>query len=223
LGAEAVNLPGGRCAFEEMDMRKVWGWVVVLGLAGALGGCGDYEDLPAATPESVGETPEYIIGPLDGLSVFVWRNPELSSGAIVRPDGRVTLPLVEDLQAAGRTPQQLAREIEEALGEYILDPIVTVSVGSFVGPFDQQIRIVGEASQPMAIPYRAEMTVLDVMIAVGGLTEFADGNRTALVRAIDGEQTKYRVRLDDLLQDGDITANVAVLPGDVIIIPESWF
>ena len=203
-------------------MRKVWGWVVVFGLT-TLAGCGTYEDLPPATPVTGVEAPEYIIGPLDGLSVFVWRNPELSSGAVVRPDGRVTLPLVEDLQAAGKTPQQLARDVEEALGEYILDPIVTVSVGSFVGPFDQQIRIVGEASQPQAIPYRAEMTVLDVMIAVGGLTDFADGNRTALVRATDGQQTKYRVRLDDLLQDGDITANVAVLPGDVIIIPESWF
>jgi len=203
-------------------MRKDWGWGVVFGLL-ALGGCATYEDLPPATPGEVTEVPEYIIGPLDGLSVFVWRNPELSSGAIVRPDGRVTLPLVEDLQAAGKTPQQLARDIEEALGEYILDPIVTVSVGSFVGPFDQQIRIVGEASRPQAIPYRAQMTVLDVMIAVGGLTEFADGNRTTLVREVDGKQMKYRVRLDDLLQEGDITANVAVMPGDVIIIPESWF
>jgi polysaccharide export outer membrane protein len=170
-----------------------------------------------------GETPQYIIGPLDSLSVFVWRNPELSTGAVVRPDGRVTLPLVEDLEAAGRTPVQLARDIEAALGEYILDPIVTVSVGGFVGPFSEQIRIVGEASRPMAIPYRADMTMLDVMIQVGGLTDFADGNETTLVRAVDGEQQQYRVRLDDLLQDGDISANVAVLPGDVIIVPESWF
>lgn len=203
-------------------MRKVWGWVAVCGLA-VLGGCGSYEDLPPATPTTAAEAPEYIIGPLDSLSVFVWRNPELSAGAVVRPDGRVTLPLVEDLQAAGKTPQQLARDVEEALGEYILDPIVTVSVGGFVGPFDQQIRIVGEAARPQAIPYRAQMTVLDVMIAVGGLTAFADGNRTTLVRSTDSEQMQYRVRLDDLLQDGDISANAAVLPGDIIIIPESWF
>lgn len=202
-------------------MRAVKGSIAFLGLI-LLAGCGSYEGEPPPV-DTGAETPQYIIGPLDSLSVFVWRNPELSTGAVVRPDGRVTLPLVEDLDAAGKTPVELARDVEEALGEYILDPIVTVSVGSFVGPFSEQIRIVGEASRPQAIPYRADMTVLDVMIAVGGLTDFADGNATTLVRDVEGSQHKYRVRLDDLLQDGDISANVAVLPGDVIIVPESWF
>ncbi len=202
-------------------MRAVKGSIAILGLI-LLAGCGSYDGEPPPV-DTAAETPQYIIGPLDSLSVFVWRNPELSTGAVVRPDGRVTLPLVEDLDAAGKTPVELARDVEEALGEYILDPIVTVSVGGFVGPFSEQIRIVGEASRPQAIPYRADMTVLDVMIAVGGLTDFADGNATTLVRDVDGSQQKYRVRLDDLLQDGDISANVAVLPGDVIIVPESWF
>jgi polysaccharide export outer membrane protein len=202
-------------------MRAVTASIAFLGLI-LLAGCGSHEGEPP--PVEIGaEAPQYIIGPLDSLSVFVWRNPELSTGAVVRPDGRVTLPLVEDLDAAGKTPVQLARDVEEALGEYILDPIVTVSVGGFVGPFSEQIRIVGEAARPQAIPYRAEMTVLDVMIAVGGLTDFADGNATTLVRDVEGSQHKYRVRLDDLLEDGDISANVAVLPGDVIIVPESWF
>lgn len=204
-------------------MRAVTASMLLLGFF-AMGGCTSYEDAPPAPPvDDQAEVPLYIIGPLDSLSVFVWRNPELSTGAVVRPDGRLTLPLVEDLPAAGKTPVELAREIEKALSEYILDPIVTVSVGGFVGPFSQQIRIVGEASRPQAIPYRANMTMLDVMISVGGLTEFADGNGTTLVRNVEGEQKKYRVRLDDLLQDGDISANVAVLPGDVIIVPESWF
>jgi polysaccharide export outer membrane protein len=203
-------------------MRAVTASILITGLV-LLGGCNSYEELAPPVFDEEAEAPQYIIGPLDSLSVFVWRNPELSSGAIVRPDGRLTLPLVEDLQAAGKTPVQLARDIETALGEYVLDPIVTVSVGGFVGPFSEQIRIVGEATRPQAIPFRANMTMLDVMIQVGGLTDFADGNATTLVRAEDGEQKKYRVRLDDLLQDGDISANASVLPGDVIIVPESWF
>lgn len=203
-------------------MRAVTASIMITGLV-LLGGCNSYDAPPPPALEEQAEAPQYIIGPLDSLSVFVWRNPELSSGAIVRPDGRLTLPLVEDLQAAGKTPVELARDIEAALGEYILDPIVTVSVGGFVGPFSEQIRIVGEAARPQAIPYRADMTMLDVMIQVGGLTEFADGNATTLVRSEDGEQKKYRVRLDDLLQDGDISANAGVLPGDIIIVPESWF
>lgn len=189
-----------------------------------MGGCADERaTLPPALPNADIEAPTYLIGPLDSITVFVWRNAELSGGAVVRPDGRVTLPLVEDMLAAGKTPVALARDIEKELSKYVLDPIVTVSVGGFVGPFSQQIRIVGEAAQPQAIPYRANMTVLDVMIAVGGLTEFADGNRTTLIRVEDVHQREYRIRLDDLLQDGDISANTHVLPGDVIIIPESWF
>lgn len=187
-------------------------------------GCGGpTTQLPPADPATRVEAESYIIGPLDRLDVFVWRNPDISTTAIVRPDGRVTLPLVEDLDAAGRTPSALAREIEDRLSRFILDPFVTVRVSDFVGPFDRQIRIVGEAAQPQAIPFRDNMTVLDVMIAVGGLTEFAAGNRTTLVRRVDGEQREFRLRLDDLLREGDISANVAVRPGDVIIVPETFF
>jgi polysaccharide export outer membrane protein len=208
-------------------MGKFAGTMAVLTLA-FLQACsgGSEQTLPSAPPATLQQTedvPIYVIGPLDTLEVFVWGNPELSSGATVRPDGRVTLPIVEDMPAAGKTPAALAREIEEELGKFVVDPIVTVSVSGFVGPFAQQVRIVGEASEPQAIPYRANMTILDVMIAVQGLTEFAAGNRTQLVRTEGGEQIAYNVRLDDLLRDGDISANVSVFPGDVIIIPESWF
>ena len=207
---------------------KRFNWLTLcLFLAGALVACaGDDGTLPPAPPVSAipaDEIPEYVIGPLDNLDVFVWGNPELSSGGQVRPDGRITLPIVEDLPAAGKTPAQLARDIEEALGKFVVDPIVSVSVSGFIGPFEQQVRIVGEATEPQAIAYRANMTILDVMIAVQGLTEFADGNRTKLVRLEEGEQVAYRVRLGDLLRDGDISANVSVFPGDIIIIPETWF
>ena len=131
---------------------------------------------------AIEDVPTYIIGPLDNIEIFVWGSPELSSSAVVRPDGRVTLPLAEEMEAAGKTPVKLARDVEKVLGAFVVDPIVMVSVSGFVGPFDQQIRIIGEASDPQAISYRANMTVLDVMIAVRGLTEFADGNRTQLVR-----------------------------------------
>ena len=166
----------------------------------------------------------YIIGPGDTLNIFVWRNPELSTSTPVRPDGKFSTNLVEDLEAAGKTPTELSREIEQALAEFIRDPYVTVTIGGFVGEYHEQVRVLGEAAQPQSIPYRKNMTVLDVMIAVGGLTEFAAGNRASLVRgASKGEQQEYRVRLEDLVKDGDITANVAMQPGDVLIIPEAWF
>lgn len=193
------------------------------GLFILIGCSGPNSELPPADPAMRAQAETYVIGPLDTLDVFVWRNPDISTSVIVRPDGRVTLPLVEDLDAAGQTPTALAREIETRLSRFILDPFVTVRVSDFVGPFDRQIRIVGEAALPQAIPFRDNMTVLDVMIAAGGLTDFAAGNRTTLVRRIDGERREFRVRLDDLLRDGDITANVAVLPGDVIIVPETFF
>ncbi len=169
------------------------------------------------------ETPYYLIGPGDSLNIFVWRNPDLSTSVPVRPDGRITIPLVEDLQASGKTPTQLARDIEKALAKYVKDPLVTVMVTGFVGPYSQQIRVVGEATRPQALPYRDRMTLLDVMIAVGGLTEFAAGNRARLIRIVDGEQQVMELRLDDLLKDGDISANIPMLPGDTLIIPESWF
>ena len=169
------------------------------------------------------EAPFYLIGPGDSLNIFVWRNPDLSTTVPVRPDGRITIPLVEDLPASGKTPSQLARDIERELAKYVKDPMVTVMVTGFVGPYSQQVRVVGEAAKPQALPYRANMTVLDVMIAVGGLTEFAAGNRARLVRMVDGHQQILELRLDDLLKEGDISANVPMMPGDTLIIPESWF
>jgi len=178
---------------------------------------------PEPVPPPVETTPFYLIGPGDSLSIFVWRNPDLSTGVTVRPDGRVSFPLVEDLSVTGKTPSQVAREVEVNLGKYVRDPVVTVTVGGFVGPFSQQIRILGEAARPQALSYREHISLLDVMIQVGGLTQFASGNKTKIVRNIDGKQQEFRVRLDDLIKDGDISANVDLLPGDILIIPESWF
>ncbi len=197
---------------------------LLLGFIGLLlAACTARPDAPAAVTEAGAAPAEYVIGPHDILQIFVWRNPELSLSVPVRPDGRVSVPLIEDLQAAGKTPTLLARDVEELLAEFVQDPSVTVIVSGFVGPFDQQIRVVGEATLPRAIPYRANMTALDVMIEVSGLTEFAAGNRAVIVRSTDGETESYRVRLDDLLKDGDVSANVEMLPGDILIIPQSWF
>jgi len=171
----------------------------------------------AATSEQA-----YVIGPLDSLSITVWRNPELSTTSQVRPDGRISTPLVEDLPAAGRTPADLARDIEKALSKFIRDPVVTVIVGGFQGTYGQQVRVIGEASRPQSIPFRQGMSLLDVMIQVGGLTDFADGNHAVLVRGIEGGK-QYTVHLKDLIKRGDISANVEVRPGDVLIIPQSWF
>ena len=182
---------------------------------------GGHPDAPDAAPRAADYT--YIIGPGDSLNVFVWRNPELSTSVAVRPDGKFSTSLVEDLQASGKTPTELAREIEQALGEYIRDPLVTVTVGGFIGEYSEQVRVVGEAAQPQAIPYRKNMTVLDVMIAAGGLTEFAAGNRASIVRGGGGGEEQYRVRLNDLIKDGDISANVPMQPGDILISPEAWF
>lgn len=165
----------------------------------------------------------YLIGAGDSVNVFVWRNPDVSSSVVVRPDGKITTPLVEDLSASGKTPTELAREIEKVLGAYIKDPIVTVTIGGFVGPYSEQIRIVGEAARPQTLSYRKDMTLLDAMIAVGGLTDFAAGNDAVVVRIVDGQQKQYNVRLEDLTKDGDISANGQLLPGDILIIPESWF
>lgn len=169
------------------------------------------------------EVPDYIIGPGDNLQIFVWRNPEVSTTVPVRPDGRISSPLVEDMVASGKTATQLARDIERELSVYLKEPLVTVIVTGFVGPYNQQIRVVGEATRPMVLAYRANMTLLDVMIQVGGLTEFAAGNKASVVRMANGKQQQYFVRLDDLIRDGDISANIAMMPGDILIIPESWF
>ena len=188
-----------------------------------LAACSDRETLPAAELGATGqEAPLYRIGPGDSLELFVWRNPELSTSVAVRPDGRISVPLINDLQASGKTPSELADDVEKELGVFIQDPFVTVLMSNFVGQFDQQVRVLGEAANPQAIPFRADMTLLDVMIAVGGLTEFADGNSATLVRVVEGQQTEYGLELDRLMRDGDVGANVALLPGDVIIIPESF-
>lgn len=166
---------------------------------------------------------QYLIGPGDNLTIFVWRNPEISGNFVVRPDGKVTTSLVEDIEVAGRTPTMLARQLEEQLATYINNPRVTVSVGRFNGPFSEQVRVIGEATNPSAVNYTQNMTLLDLMISVGGLTEFASGNNAKLVRVIDGKQTTFELNIEDLIKDGDITENVDMLPGDIVIIPEAWF
>ncbi len=196
-------------------------WAVALLVL--LAGCSGNKDLPPAKPQLSSQGPEYIIGPLDTLNVFVWRNPELSMSVPVRPDGRISIPLIEDMPAAGKTPTALARDLETALKKFIQDPVVTVIVNSFNGPYNRQVRVVGEAAKPAAIPYRDGMTLLDAMIQVGGLTQFAAGNRAVLVRVANNKEEQYTLRIDDLLKDGDVSANVDLLPGDVIIVPESWF
>jgi polysaccharide export outer membrane protein len=200
--------------------------VAPLALNGCIGG-GDRPELPPASYVATQEQPsdEYVIGPLDQLNVFVWRNPELSAKVQVRPDGRITTPLISDMPAVGKTPAMLADDLKIALGEYIKDPIVSVIVENFSGTFSQQVRIVGATAKPAALPYRANMTLLDAMIAVGGLGEFAAGNRAKLVRydRNTGKQVEYNLKLGKLLKDGDSSANVKLEPGDVIIIPESMF
>jgi polysaccharide export outer membrane protein len=200
-------------------------YIICLGIFLQLSsGCAttDYPPLEGG-PAPAQITPDYIIGAGDSIDIFVWRNPELSSGVTVRPDGKITTPLVEDVPASGKTPTQLARDMEKELSVYVKNPVVTVMVGGFVGPYDEQIRVVGQAANPQALPYRDQMSLLDLMIAVGGLTEFADGNKSTVVRVIDGEWQQFGVRIDDLINGADITANTYVLPGDILIIPESWF
>ena len=166
---------------------------------------------------------DYLIGPGDIISINVWRNPEVSGSVPVRPDGKITAPLVEDLTAMGKSSTELARDIEQALTRFIQQPQVSVVVTGFTGTYDQQIRVIGQAAKPQALPYRRDMSLLDVLIAVGGVTEFAAGNRASILRKIDGKQQRLAVRLTDLIEDGDISANLSMRPGDVLVIPESWF
>lgn len=194
--------------------------LICLSLA-LLAGCAHQVSLdgPDATPLQG----DYQIGAGDTVNINVWRNPEVSLSVPVRPDGKITTPLVEDLQAAGKTSTELARDIEKALSKYIQQPMVTVIVTSFVGPYNQQIRVIGQAARPQALPYRQGMSLMDVLIAVGGITDFAAGNKANIIRMVDGKRQTIPVRLQDLLRDGDISANVAVLPGDILVIPEGWF
>ncbi|GGA05248.1 MAG: polysaccharide export protein [Sphingomonadales bacterium CG12_big_fil_rev_8_21_14_0_65_65_10] len=194
---------------------------------GACSGTSGAPELPPARFVALQEGPgeEYVIGPLDELTIFVWRNEELGAKVQVRPDGRITTPLIQDMPAVGKTPTMLAEDIKLALSQYIDEPLVSVIVNKFAGTFSQQIRIVGATEKPASIPYRANMTVLDAMIAVGGLSEYASGNKAKLIRfdKTAGTQREYSLRLSDLLKDGDSSANVLLMPGDVIIIPESAF
>ena len=219
-------------AVEDMQMpnRRLFRLLAVsvmacLALAGCAGSSGP--QLPPATFVAMQEGPgeDYVIGPLDELTIFVWRNPELGAKVQVRPDGRITTPLITDMPAVGKTPSMLAEDIRLQLSQYIEDPLVSVIVNKFAGTFSQQVRIVGATEKPASIPYRANMTLLDAMIAVGGLSEYAAGNRARLIRfdKQSGRQREFALRLGDLLKKGESKANVMLEPGDVIIIPESMF
>lgn len=194
---------------------------LMLAAALALAGCATPTPPSAAALAPV--NPDYLIGPGDNVTITVWRNPEVSGSVPVRPDGKITTPLVEDLPAAGKTSTQLARDIEQALAKFIQQPVVTVIVTNFVGNYGDQIRVIGQAARPQALPYRRDMSLMDVLITVGGITEFAAGNKASIIRNVDGKQEKLNVRLDDLIRDGDISANMPMRPGDVLVIPESFF
>lgn len=202
--------------------------IVVLAvlLAPALAGCNTFGKAPPAYVPPAGSVsnPPYQIGPGDTLAVFVYQSPQLSVGSMtVRPDGRISLPLIPDIVAAGKTPTALSKDIEQRLKEYIKEPNVSVMVSGFQGPLNRQIRVIGEATEPLALPYRDGMTVLDVMILTKGLTRYAAGNKAIVVRDVGGKRQEIRVRLSDLIRDGDIDQNIAMLPGDTLIIPQSYF
>lgn len=204
-----------------MKHRHIFATLLALAATIALGGCASG---PAAAPAQDSAPPaDYVIGAGDNVNITVWRNPEVSGSFPVRPDGKLTTPLVEDLQASGRTATELARDIEKALSKYIQQPVVTVIVTGFVGSYDRQVRVIGQAARPQALPYRRDMSLMDVMIAVGGITEFAAGNRASIIRNVGGKQATYAVRLNDLIKKGDISANIRMHPGDVLVIPESFF
>lgn len=198
-------------------------WVALGLLVSLVSACAGFSSTYPAAPV-VAATPgyNYVVGAGDSLNIIVWRNPELSMSVPVRPDGKVSTPLVDELVAQGKTSVEIARDVEKALSKLVRDPVVTVIVTSFVGPYSEQIRVIGEAAKPQALPYKQKMTILDVMIAVGGLTDFADGNGASITRASEGDK-RYSVRLKDLIKRGDISANVEMKPGDVLIIPQGWF
>jgi polysaccharide export outer membrane protein len=196
--------------------RSLAGVSAVLMISG-LAACASHPPAPATAAVDY----NYIIGPGDTLNIVVWRNPELSQSVPVRPDGKIAAPLLENVVAMGKDPSTLARELEKELSRFIRDPVVTVIVTGFVGPYSQQIRVVGEAAKPQVLAYKQKMTLLDVIIAVGGITDFAAGNRATIYRS--AEMKQYSVRIDDLIRDGDISANVEMRPGDILVIPQSWF
>ncbi len=196
---------------------------VIAGLCLLMAGCADTTKVTSVKEGAKATAPEYRIGPGDTLNIYVFNQPELTINVQVRPDGLISTPLVENMSAAGKTPSQLGRDIEGVLGEYVRSPKVNVIVTNFVGTYGDQIRVVGQAAHPQALAYRNGMTLLDVMITVGGLGEFASGNRAHIVRRDGDKQLEIKVRLDDLINKGDIDANVPMLPGDVLIIPQSRF
>jgi polysaccharide export outer membrane protein len=207
--------------------RKIPKYLTLIAMAVAVTACGSsrpsYNAAEVSETSAAAQSAEYSIGPGDSLQIFVWDHADLSIGVQVRPDGKISTPLVEDLQAAGRTPTQLARDIETVLQEYVRTPVVTVIMQGFVGEGAQQIRVVGQAVAPSALQYKQSMTILDVMIAVGGLSEFAAGNKAKVVRKTADGEVEIRVRLNDLLNDGDTSQNIKMMPGDVLIIPQSFF
>ncbi|MDX6749962.1 polysaccharide export protein [Geminicoccaceae bacterium 1502E] len=221
LPAPGFGLARDLCGLVARGAARV---AVAVGLL-AVAACSSLPEAPLV-PENVTHAPsaeKYRIAPGDELSIFVWQDRDLSLKVRVRPDGRISMPLLEDVEAAGRTPSELGRQLEQGLSTYVQEPVVTVIVADFLGPLDQQVRVLGEATTPQSLSWRPDMSVLDALIAVGGLTEFADGNGAILVRRGDGEPVRYRVRLADLLRSGDVSANAALLPGDVLIIPETVF
>lgn len=202
-------------------MKRLLSLFIIIGLSSC-------SSVPSSIPADQdvpvsGKVSEYLIGAGDQLNVFVWRNTEISVTIPVRPDGRISTPLVEDMVAVGKTPTRLARDIEKRISKYIRNPQVTIIVTNFVGSLKQQIRVIGQATRPQSLPYRKQLTLLDVMIQVGGLTEFAAGNDAKVIRKINGVNTEIAARLDDLIKSGDISANLIIHPGDIVIIPESWF
>lgn len=197
--------------------------MAVVAFVATLGACASGPaDFPPAPAEAANQGYSYIVGPGDTVNIIVSRNPELSMSVPVRPDGKISAPLVDELTAQGKNSVELAREIEKQLSKYIRDPVVTVIVTGFVGPYSEQVRVVGEAAKPQFLPYKQKMTVLDVMIAVGGLTDFAAGNSATILRTSENNK-QYSVRLRDLMKRGDISANVEMMPGDILIIPQSFF
>jgi polysaccharide export outer membrane protein len=205
----------------QTNMKKWFAYFAFALFAVVIGGCASTNSTLA--PQASVTNPDYLIGPGDSVNIIVWRNPEVSLVVPVRPDGKITTPLVEDLPASGKTPTELARDIEKALAKFIQQPVVTVIVTGFVGTYGEQIRVIGQAAKPQALPYKRDMSLMDVMIAVGGVTEFASGNRASVIRNVDGKSQNLPVRLNDLIKKGDISANIQMQPGDVLVIPESFF
>lgn len=201
------------------SMKSTLQWLAIAASAVIFSGCASHPPAPAIAASA---DYSYKIGPGDNLNIVVWRNPELSMNVPVRPDGKISAPLIDDLNAMGKDSTSLARDIEKELAKFIRDPVVTVIVTGFVGPYSEQIRVIGEAAKPQILAYKQKMTLLDVMIAVGGITDFADGNRATILRTSENN-AQYTVRLKDLVKRGDVTANVEMKPGDVLIVPQSWF